>query len=66
MPKETVLGQGEGPRAEAAPGYRTDSLMRLKRMQKQRWMMGIAPVKALAAGFRAQARRLKKKRNKGR
>lgn len=30
--KETAPGQGGRPRAEAAPGYRTDSLMRLKRM----------------------------------
>lgn len=32
------------PRAEAASSYRTDSLMRLKRMQKQGGLMGIVPI----------------------
>lgn len=30
----------------AAPGYRTDNLMRLKRMQNQERMMGIVPIAA--------------------
>lgn len=49
---ETAPGLGERPRAEAAPDYRTGSLMRLKRMQKQSWLLHIVPIHRLVRSGR--------------
>lgn len=42
--QERPQAWGKDPRAEAAPDDLTDSLMRLKRMQKQRWLLHMVTI----------------------